>query len=336
MSGQYTHKHGKVASGRPAGSEPEGPTELSKRSWWAALKRAVREFGKDNLTDWAAALTYYSVLSIFPAMIVLTAVLGLLGPSATQTLIDNISTMAPGQAGDVLINAIKELQYSESVAGPLAVIGLAGALWAASGYIGAFMRASNAIYEMPEGRPAWKTVPLRVGLTLAVVVLLALCAVGVVATGAVADRAGQMLGIGSTGVLVWDIAKWPVIAALAGLAFALLYWASPNVKHPGFRWLTPGGVLAVVVWVLASAGFVFYVANFGSYNKTYGSLGGVIGFLVWLWISNIAILLGAELDAELARGQRIEAGQPAEQEPFLPPRDTRAMNEQDIPPTAHF
>ncbi|MDQ4102542.1 MAG: YihY/virulence factor BrkB family protein, partial [Actinomycetota bacterium] len=286
-------------------------------------------------TDWAAALTYYSVLSIFPAVIVLTAVLGLLGPAATQTLIDNINTMVPGEGRDVLVNAIIELQQSQGLAGPLAIIGLGGALWAASGYIGAFMRASNAIYDMPEGRPVWKTVPLRVGLTLAVVVLLAVSAVGVVATGAVADRVGQMLGIGATGVLVWDIAKWPVIAALVALVFALLYWASPNVKHPGFRWLSPGGVLAVVVWVLASAGFAFYVANFGSYNKTYGSLGGVIGFLVWLWISNIAILLGAELDAELSRGQRIEAGQPAEQEPFLLPRDTRAMKEQNIPPTTH-
>ena len=324
-----------VASGHAVGSGPQGPTELSKRSWWAVLKRTVREFGKDNLTDWAAALTYYSVLSIFPAVIVLTAVLGLLGPSATQTLIDNINTMVPGQGRDILLNAITELQHSASLAGPFAIIGLVGALWAASGYLGAFMRASNAIYEMPEGRPVWKTVPLRVGLTLAVVVLLALSAVGVVATGTVADRAGQMLGIGSTGVLVWDIVKWPVIAALVSLVFALLYWASPNVKHPGFRWLSPGGVLAVVVWVVASAGFAFYVANFGSYNKTYGSLGGVIGFLVWLWISNIAVLLGAEFDAELARGQRIDAGQPAEQEPFLPPRDTRAMEGQDTPPVTH-
>jgi membrane protein len=333
--GQHAHEHGEVVSGRAAGSEPEGPTELSKRSWWAVLKRTVRAFGKDNLTDWAATLTYYSVLSIFPAVIVLTAVLALLGPSATQTLIDNINTMVPGQGRDVLVSSIKELQHAESLAGPLAVVGLAGALWSASGYIGAFMRASNAIYEMPEGRPVWKTVPLRVGLTLAVVVLLALCAVSVVATGVVAERAGQMLGIGSTGVLIWDIAKWPVLAALVSLAFALLYWASPNVKHPGFRWLTPGGVLAVVVWALASAGFAFYVANFGSYNKIYGSLGGVIGFLVWLWISNIAILLGAELDAELARGQRIEAGQPAEQEPFLPPRDTRALKEQNGSSAAH-
>ena len=327
--GQHAHEHEEVVSGRAAGSEPEGPTELPKRSWWAVLKRTVREFGKDNLTDWAAALTYYSILSIFPAVIVLIAVLGLLGPSATQTLIDNVNTMVPGQGRDILVNAIKELQHSASLAGPLAIVGLVGVLWSASGYIGAFMRASNAIYEMPEGRPVWKTVPLRVSLTLAGVVLLALCAVGVVATGVVADRAGQMLGIGSNGVLVWDIAKWPVLAVLVSLAFALLYWASPNVKHPGFRWLTPGGVLAVVVWTLASAGFAFYVANFGSYNKIYGSLGGVIGFLVWLWISNIAILLGAELDAELARGQRIEAGQPAGQEPFLPPRDTRAMKERN-------
>jgi membrane protein len=330
--GQRTDERGVVVSGQVAGGGPEGPTELSKRSWWAVLKRTVREFSEGSLFDWAAALTYYSVLSIFPAVIVLTAVLGLLGPSATQTLIDNINTMVPGQGRDVLVTAIKELQHSQGLAGPLAILGLAGALWSASGYLGAFMRASNAIYEMPEGRPAWKTVPLRLGLTLGMVVLLALCAVGVVASGAVAQRAGHLLGIGSTGVLVWGIVKWPVLVVLVSLAFAVLYWVSPNVKQPGFRWLTPGGVLAVVVWGLASAGFAFYVANFGSYNKVYGSLGGVIGFLVWLWISNIAILLGAELDAELARGQRIEAGQPAEQEPFLPPRDTRALKEKDTPP----
>ena len=332
MVGQRAHERDVVASGRAAGGGPEGPTELSERSWWAVLKRTVRGFIEGSLFDWAAALTYYSVLSIFPAVIVLTAVLGLLGPSATQTLIDNINTMVPGQGRDVLVTAIKELQHSQGVAGPLAILGLAGALWSASGYIGAFMRASNAIYEMPEGRPVWKTVPLRLGLTLGMVVLLALCAVGVVASGVVADRAGHLLGVGSTGVLVWGIAKWPILVVLVSLAFAVLYWVSPNVKHPGFRWLTPGGVLAVVVWALASAGFAFYVAHFGSYNKVYGSLGGVIGFLVWLWISNIAVLLGAKLDAELTRGQRIEAGQPAEQEPFLAPRDTRALKEQDTPP----
>ncbi|WP_394361743.1 YihY/virulence factor BrkB family protein [Amycolatopsis sp. SB7-3] len=322
-------RQGGVTGNRTGEDEPEGPTDLSKRSWWQVLKRTVKQFQRDNLTDWAATLTYFSVLSIFPAIVVLTAMLGLLGPAATQTLIDNINTLVPGQGREILVNAIREVGRSQGLAGPVAIVGIAGALWTASGYVGAFMRASNAIYEMPEGRPIWKTVPLRLVLTLAVVVLLAVCAVGVVATGGVAERVGRLLGVGSAGVLVWDIAKWPVIALLVSLAFALLYWAAPNVKHPGFRWLSPGGVLAVVVWVLASAGFAFYVGNFGSYNKTYGTLAGVIVFLVWLWISNIAVLLGAEFDAELARGQRIETGQPSEREPFLPPRDTSAFDDDD-------
>jgi membrane protein len=312
---------------------PQRPTDLSRRSWWAVLKRTVKEFNNDNLTDWAAALTYYSMLSIFPTLVVLVAVLGLLGPSATQSLIDNVSQVVPGQTRDVIVNAIRELQASRGLAGPLAIIGLALALWSASGYIGAFMRASNAIYEMPEGRPLWKVWPLRIALTLAVVVLLAASVVGVIATGTVADRLGRMLGMGSTGVQIWEIAKWPVIVILVSLAFALLYWATPNVKLPSFRWLSPGGLLAVLLWAAASAGFAFYVANFSSYNKTYGSLAGVIVFLIWLWISNIAVLLGAEFDAELARGRGIAAGKHPDEEPFLPPRDTRAMDDDERPDT---
>ncbi|MEV6878971.1 YihY/virulence factor BrkB family protein [Amycolatopsis sp. NPDC051128] len=306
--------------------EPDGPGELPRRSWWGVLKRTVKQFNRDGLTDWAAALTYYGVLSIFPGVVVLTALLGLLGPSTIQTVIDNINQVVPGQGKDILIGAIRELAGSRGLAGPLAILGLLGALWSASGYIGAFMRASNAIYGMPEGRPLWKVLPLRVLLTVGIVLLLALCALGVVATGTVARRLGDLIGLGSTGVLVWDIAKWPVIALLVSLAFALLYWVGPNVRQPGFKWLTPGGLLAVVLWVLASGGFALYVANFGSYNKTYGSLAGVIVFLVWLWISNLAVLLGAELDAELVRGRGLEAGQDSEDEPFLPPRDTEAMD----------
>ncbi|EOD69407.1 YihY/virulence factor BrkB family protein [Amycolatopsis vancoresmycina] len=314
-----------MAAGRR--EEPEGPGELSKRSWGAVLKRTFQQFGHDNLTDWAAALTYYGVLSLFPGIIVLTASLGLLGPDKIQTVIDNIDQVVPGQGKDILVGAIKELAGSRGLAGPLAILGLLGALWSASGYVGAFMRASNAIYGMPEGRPIWKVVPLRVALTVGIVVLLAACALGVVATGSVARRIGDLIGLGSTGILVWEIAKWPVIAVLVSVAFALLYWVGPNVRQPGFRWLTPGGLLAVVLWVLASAGFALYVANFGSYNKTYGSLAGVIVFLVWLWISNLAVLLGAELDAELARGRAIEAGgEDDQEEPFLPPRDTKAMD----------
>ncbi|MEV7041487.1 YihY/virulence factor BrkB family protein [Amycolatopsis sp. NPDC051061] len=319
-----------VAAVAGRGSEPDGPGELNKRTWGGVLKRTFKQFNRDNLTDWAAALTYYAVLSLFPGIIVLTAILGLLGPNAIQTVIDNINQLVPGQSKDILVGAIKELAGSRGLAGPLAIIGLLGALWSASGYIGAFMRASNSIYGMPEGRPIWKTIPLRIALTIGIVVLLAACALGVVATGSVARRIGDLIGLGSTGVLVWEIAKWPVIALLVSLAFALLYWVGPNVRQPGFKWLTPGGLVAVVLWVLASAGFALYVANFGSYNKTYGSLAGVIVFLVWLWISNVAILLGAEVDAEVARGRSIEAGREEDQEePFLPPRDTKAMDEDE-------
>ncbi|MFC0111298.1 YihY/virulence factor BrkB family protein [Kibdelosporangium aridum] len=305
----------------------KGLTDLPKRSWWQVLKRTVKQFQRDSLDDWAAALTYYSVLSLFPGIIVLTSLLGLLGPESTKALTDNIQQMAPGPARDLVLNAVGELKNANYLAGPFAIVSLVIALWTASGYIGAFIRAANAIYEVEEGRPLFKTIPLRMGITLAIVVLLGVCAIGVVLTGGLADRVGQLLGIGSTGVLLWDIAKWPVIAILISLAFALLYWASPNVQHPGFRWLTPGSALAVLLWVLASVGFSLYVANFGSYNKTYGSLAGIVIFLIWLWLSNLAVLLGAELDAELARGKQIEQGHPEDEEPFLPPRDTRAMDD---------
>jgi membrane protein len=303
----------------------EEPTDLRRRSWWEALKRTIREFSDDNLTDWAAALTYYSILSIFPALIALVSVLGLIGDSATQPLIDNIGAVAPGPAKEIFTSAIENLERSEGAAGVLFVVGLAGALWSASGYVAAFMRASNAIYEVEEGRPIWKTAPVRLGVTIVLLLLLAISGTAVTLTGGLAEEVGKVVGVGDTAVMVWDIAKWPVLLLIVSFMFAILYWAAPNVKHPKFRWVSPGGVLAVVVWVLASAAFAFYVANFGSYNKTYGALGGVIVFLVWLWISNIAVLLGAELNAELERGRQIEAGHPADEEPFLEPRDTRKM-----------
>lgn len=313
-----------VTSGRGALA---GPSDLTRRAWWSVLKRTIREFQQDKMADWAAALTYYSIMSIFPGLVLLTALVGLAGKSVTQPLIDNVERMAPGQARDVLNGVITELGDSGGFAGPLAIVGLLAALWAASAYIAAFIRASNTIYEMDEGRPLWKMLPLRLALTMAMIVLLAVSLFGVVITGGIADRVGRWLGIGQTGVLVWDILKWPVIALLISLAIALLYWAAPNVQQLGFRWLTPGSVLAVLAWVLASVGFGIYVANFASYNKTYGSLAGVIIFLVWLWVANLAVLLGAEFDAELAREQRIETRGIAEsREPFLEPRDTRAMD----------
>jgi membrane protein len=306
---------------------PDDVTDLPKESWKGVLKRTMREFSEDNLTDWAAALTYYGVLALFPALLVLVSLLGIVGQSATQPLIDNVGKLAPGAATQILTTAIKNLQSNQGAAGVAFFIGLAGALWSASGYVGAFMRASNDIWDVGEGRPVWKTIPLRLGVTLLMLILLTISALAVVLTGPLAESVGNIVGLGSQAVTVWDIAKWPVLVVVVAFMFALLYYASPNVKHPKFQWVSPGGIVAVVLWILASALFAFYVANFGSYNKTYGTLGGVIVFLTWLWITNVVILFGAELNAEIERGRQIRAGQPEDKEPFLEPRDTRKLKD---------
>ena len=300
---------------------PDDPTDLKKSSWRATLKRTVKEFQNDNLTDWAAALTYYAVLAIFPALIALISILGLVGDSATQALLDNLTKLTPGTANQVITDAIENITSSESAAGLGLVLGIAGALFSASGYVGGFSRASNAIYEVEEGRPFWKLRPIQIAITTVMITLLAICALAIVVTGPVAEQVGNLVGAGDAAVAAWDIAKWPVIALVVTTLVAILYWAAPNVKQPAFKWITPGGILAVVLWVLASALFAFYVASFSSYNATYGSIAGVIVFLVWLWITNLAILLGAELNAELERSRELEAGVPPEQTIALTPRD---------------
>jgi len=309
----------------PESEMPDKPTELGGGGWWGALRRTIKEFQEDNLTDWAAALTYYGVLSIFPGIIVLLAAFSFLGDENTAK--DAAGEVAPDQYTKTINGFIDNLANDQNAAGVLAIVGLLGALWSASAYVAAFMRASNAIYDVPEGRPIWKTVPVRLGVTIAVGLLMIVSAMIVVFTGPVAERVGNFIGLGDTTVMVWDILKWPVLVALVSLMFAILYWASPNARHGGFRWVSPGGVVAVLLWIVVSTGFAFYVSNFASYNKTYGTLGGVIAFLVWLWISNIAILLGAEFDAELERGRAIEAGHPVDEEPFVKLRDTRKVKE---------
>lgn len=317
---------------RPTADEgPDKPTQLSGRSIWRVLKRTVREFSDDNLTDWAAALTYYGVLSLFPGILLLVAVLGFAGGNVTDRVIENFTSMAPGQVGKLLSGAATQLQASQKgTAGILAIASLVGALWSASGYIGAFMRASNAIYDVPEGRPVWKTLPIRIGVTLVTGILVLITALAVVFTGDLARQLGQLLGLGSGVVTVWNIAKWPVLVVIVSLLFAILYWAAPNARHGGFRWISPGGVLAVLVWLAASAGFAFYIANFNSYNKTYGSLAAVIIFFVWLWISNIAVLLGAEFEAELQRERAAAVGHEPEDEPYLALRDTRKVDTRKV------
>ncbi|MCK2212296.1 YihY/virulence factor BrkB family protein [Actinomadura sp. ATCC 31491] len=310
---------------------PDGPTEMHGHSWLGVLRRTVREFQDDKLTDWAAALTYYAMLSIFPALLAVVSLLGVFGQSVIGPLMESLRPMAPGPAQSILQQVLQALQEHRQAAGIALVISVAVALWSASGYVGAFMRAANVMYEMPEGRPVWKTLPLRLGITTVLVILMAAGAVAVVFTGNLAAYAGRLLGIGDTAITIWNFAKWPVLVLIVIVVLALLYWSAPNVRHPGFRWITPGSALAVVVWILASAAFGFYVANFASYGKTYAAMGGVIVFMIWLWLSNVAVLLGVEFDAELARGRAIDAGQPPQREPYVEPRDTRKMNEDERP-----
>ncbi|MGX4694193.1 YihY/virulence factor BrkB family protein [Streptomyces sp. JNUCC 63] len=308
---------------------PDSPTDLPGRSWLAVFRRVLEEFKDDELTDRAAALTYYAVLSLFPALLVLVSLLGVAGKSATTQVLDNLQKLTPGSARDIISHAVQQLQNNAGVGSVLAVVGLLGAIWSASGYVAAFIRAANAVYDVPEGRPVWKVLPLRVALTVTLMVLAVASSLIVVFTGSLARHAGTALGMGDAALTAWSIAKWPVLVVLVTMMIALLYWATPNAKVRGFRWITPGSLLALLVWMAASAGFAFYVANFGSYNKTYGTLAGVIVFLVWLWVTNLAILLGLEFDAEMARQRVIDGGHPADGEPYVEPRDTRAWDERD-------
>jgi membrane protein len=293
---------------KASGDAPEGPTDLSKGSWTDALKRTVKAFKEDKLTDWAAALTYYGVLAIFPALLVVVSVLGLIGQSATDALIENLQEVAPGPAQEIFTNAIRNLEGAGSASGVAFVIGIAGAIWASSGYVNGFMSASNSIHDVDAADSLVKTLPVRIGLTLLLMVLAGVIAFSVTLTGGLAQEVGNLIGLGDTAVDVWNLAKWPVLLFLVSFLLAVLYWGAPNVKLP-FRLFSPGALLAVVGWVIGSVIFAFYVANFASYNKTYGALAGPIVFLLWLWLSNIFILLGAELNAELERSRKLEAGE---------------------------
>jgi membrane protein len=310
--------------GAREGAAPDSPTDVGLVP---TLKRTGKEFSADNITDWAASLTYYSVMAIFPAIIALVSIIGLVGDSLTQPLLDNVGKVAPGPAKDILTSAIKNLSSNKGGAGIAFIVGLLLALNSASSYISAFTRASNSIYDVEEGRPIWKLKPQQIGITLVMLLLLVVITVAVAVSGPLAKEVGKVVGVGSSAVTIWDIAKIPVILLVVSFMFAFLYKTAPNVKQPGFKFWSPGGLVAVVIWVVASLLFALYVAKFASYNKTYGSMGGVIVFLLWLWITNLAILFGAEFNSELQRSQQRAAGEPAPlDEPFLEPRDTTKLD----------
>lgn len=311
----------------PDEGKVDSPTDLDRRSWSYVARKTVREFGDDQCTDLAAALTYYAVLALFPAAIALTSLLGLVdqGTNAVDEVLGILDDLGAGGVVDSIGPTLRELSASQG-AGLALVLGLAGALWSASGYVGAFGRAMNRVYEIDEGRPIWKLRPVMLLLTVVLVTLAAAVLLALVLTGPVARSVGDAIGLGDTTVLVWQIAKWPVLLAAVVLMVALLYYATPNVKQPKFRWVSLGAALAILTWIVLSAAFGFYVANFSSYDKTYGALGGVIAFLLWLWLTNLALLFGAELDAELERGRELQSGIAAEESIQLPPRDTRKID----------
>ncbi len=306
---------------------PATPRQMPKAGWVTILKRSLKQFKHDDVTDRAAALTYYGVLAIFPGVLALVSILGLLGKSTTNTILSNVKQIAPGAVSSFLTSVIGQVQGKAGAAGIAGIVGILLALWSASGYVSGFMNASNAIYDVDEGRPIWKTAPTRFLVTVALVIMLAVSAVLVVVTGPIATQFGKAFGIGNTAVLIWDIVKWPVLLIIVSMMLSLLYKACPNVKQPGFRWISLGGIIAVVVWLVASALFAVYVSFSGSYNKTYGSFATIIIFLVWLWITNIAVLLGAEFNAETQRERAIRDGLPEDVDQFAELRDTRKLDD---------
>ncbi|HET8949406.1 MAG TPA: YihY/virulence factor BrkB family protein [Solirubrobacteraceae bacterium] len=288
------------------------PAALPRASWADTLKRTVREFRDDKLQHWAAALTYYAVLSIFPALLVMVSLLGLFGDPEriTKVLTDTVSQLGPASAASTFQGPIQSITDNRGGAGLMLIVSVAGALWAASGYVSAFTDAANTIYEVEEGRPFWKLKPIQLLLTLVLILMAATVALALVLSGPIVGALGGALGLSDTALSVWRIAKWPAMVLLVLVIFGVLYYATPNARVSGLRWVSGGAVVALVVWIVASVAFAFYASNFSSYDKTYGALGGVVVFLLWLWITNLAILLGAEFNAETERARALHHGAP--------------------------
>lgn len=337
MSDVRTDRRDDDAPDPEAPGKPDSPGDLEGRSWKYVARKTLREFSADNCTDLGAALTYYAILAIFPAMVALLSIMGLFS-DPQQTVDTVIGILRPLVSDSVLepVQGVLEGLATSGAAGFGLVVGLLLALFSASGYVGAFSRAMNTIYEIEEGRPIWKLRPTMFALTLVSVLLAATALALLILSGPLLTSVGNAVGIGDTAVTVFGIAKWPLLLVVVIVLVGLLYYVSPNVEQPKFRWISVGAAVAIGTWVLASALFGFYVANFSNYSATYGSLAALPIALLYVWITNLALLFGAELDAELERGRQLQAGIAAEENLQLPPRDTaqikkaRAQHDKDV------
>jgi membrane protein len=296
------------------------PTDLTARAWWHALRDAGKAFRDRDLTDNAAALTYYSVLSLFPFLVVLVSLLGVLGsPQSIDGMLRIVEDLGSESAVDTVRPVIENIVENSAEAGVALVLGIAAGLWSASGYIGAFIRTANEIYDVEEDRAFYQLRPVQLLMTLVMTIIVAFVLIGLVLTGPLSQAIGDELGLGETAQTIYSIVKWPVLFGVVVLVIGLLYRFSPNARHEGLRWVLPGSLVATVLWLAASAGFSFYVANFGSYSGTYGSLAGAIVFLIWLWLTNLAVVFGAQFAAELERtGAAAERSTPPQEfAPFV-------------------
>nr|WP_269569942.1 YihY/virulence factor BrkB family protein [Leucobacter salsicius] len=307
-------------------NEPEGPTQIESRSWKYILKRTISSFLNNQCLDGAAALTYYAVLALFPALVAIFSLLGVIGQNAkaADAVLGILEQVAPGETATMLRGPLQQLATAPG-AGVALFAGIAVALWSASGYVGAFSRAMNRIYGVEEGRPFWKLRPMQLGVTITVVIAVAISALVLVLSGPMVAALGDVINASQAVQTAWSVLKWPLLAFVVIGLVALLYYATPNAQQPKFRWISPGALLAIIILGVATVGFGFYVTHFSNHDRTYGSLAGVVIFLLWLWIANLALLFGAEFDSELARGRQLQGGVPAEKDLHVAPRDTRQI-----------
>jgi membrane protein len=306
---------------RPEGEEHE---RLPRRSGFRVLRKAAGEFMDDQGTDLAAGLTYYGILAIFPAALAIFSTLGLFGQGerGVNFVLDVLRPLVSSDFLNNIRTPLHSIAHSDA-AGATFAIGLLAALWSASAYVGAFGRAMNRVYEVDEGRPWWRLRPMNFLVTILTTMLCAAGLLILVVSGTVSRSLGKRMGVGHQAVQVWDIAKWPVLLVLVIVVVALLYHLTPNIRQGRPRLLSVGAAVAILVWLIASAGLGLYVVNVHSYDRTYGSLAGIILTLVWLWITNVALIFGAELDSELERARQLHRGIAAEERLQLVPRSER-------------